>query len=133
MKKIFIPLVILFITLIGFSQEKPSGWKELDDFHAIVAPVFHTFEKGNFHAAKDSAGLVLDRARSWQASNIPPGLDASIYKPLIDKLVAQCLLVYDAVQTKKTDEELKPLLRKAHNTFHEILAKYNQSDNKPKS
>lgn len=127
MKKYLLVSVLFLVTTVSFSQEKPTGWKELDDFHSIVAPVFHTFEKGNYHAAKDSAGLVLERAKKWQSSTIPSGLDASIYKPLIDRLVSECSFVYDAVQTKKPDEELKPLLRKAHNTFHEILGKYNKS------
>jgi len=66
MKKYFLLMMLTIITIASFSQEKPTGWKELDDFHTIVAPVFHTFEKGNYHAAKDSAGLVLERASTGQ-------------------------------------------------------------------
>lgn len=124
MKKCILIMVAALIATISFSQNKTTTWKQLDDFHELVTPVFHTFEKGNYHAAKDSAGLVLERAKKWQAAPIPTELDSKIYKPLLDRLVLECSLVYSTVQAKKPDDELKPLLRKAHNTFHEILGKY---------
>ncbi len=127
MKKCFFISLLFIVAITSFSQEKPTGWKELDNFHAIVAPVFHTAEKGNYHAAKDSALLVLQRAKQWQSAAIPAGLDAAIYKPLIDRLVLETTAVNDAVKANKPDDELKLLLRKAHNTFHEILGKYNKS------
>ena len=109
-----------------FAQGKPLQWKEMEDFHVLVAPVFHAAEKGNFQNARDSAGLVLERAKKWQAAAIPSGLDAAIFKPLISRLVLECIAITDAVKANKPDADLKPVLRKAHNTFHEILAKYNQ-------
>ncbi len=127
MKKCIVAILFFIVATVSFSQEKLTGWKELDNFHAIVAPVFHTAEKGNFHAAKDSAALVLQRAKQWQSAAIPAGLDAAIYKPLIDRLVTETSAINDAVKANKPDEELKLLLRKAHNTFHEILGKYNKS------
>ena len=122
MRKI-ITLLLLLVSTFTFSQKK-TGWQGLDDFYAIVTPVFHTAEKGNFKAAKDSATLVVDRAKKWQAAPIPSTLDAAVFKPLIDRLVVETTAINIAVQAKKPDEELKLVLRKAHNTFHEILGKY---------
>jgi len=132
MKKYFLVVFFALLTTLSFAQTK-TAWKELDDFHAIVAPVFHTAEKGNYNAAKDSATLVLKRAELWQAAPIPATLDAAVFKPLIDRLVLECKAINVTVTARKPDDELKLVLRKAHNTFHEILAKYNQSVNKTKS
>ena len=128
MKKVILIPIVFLICIATFSQAKKTiVWKELDSFHEIVVPVFHSAEKGNFHATYDSASLVLDRAQKWQASTIPAGLDSKIYQPLVDRLVIETKAISEAVKAKKSETELKPLLRKAHNTFHEILGKFNQS------
>lgn len=126
MRKI-ITILFCIIATCSFSQKK-TGWQGLDDFYAIVTPVFHTAEKGNFKAAKDSATLVVERAKKWQAAPLPSTADATVFKSLIDRLVAEATAINSAVQAKKTDEELKLVLRKAHNTFHEILGKYKKAN-----
>jgi len=123
--KQLITILLCLVATCAFSQKK-TGWTELDDFHDIVSPVFHTAEKGNYKAAKDSATLVLERAKKWQAAPLPAQADATVFKPLIDRLVIETTAIKVAVEAKKTDEELKLILRKAHNTFHEILGKYNK-------
>ena len=125
MKKTIFILFSLMITSTLFAQKEAKiSWKELNDFHDLVSPVFHTAEKGNYSSAKDSSNLLFDRALKLNAAPIPAGLASAIYKPLTERLVLETKNIDEAVKTKKTDAELKPLLRKAHNTFHEILGKF---------
>lgn len=125
MKKILFIIFSLILTSTLFAQKEAKiSWKELNDFHDLVSPVFHTAEKGNYSTAKDSSYLLLDRAQKLNAAPLPAGLATATYKPLTERLVLETKDIDAAVKAKKTDAELKPLLHKAHNTFHEILGKF---------
>lgn len=122
-KALFIILAFIFTTNLFAQKEEAISWKELKDFHDMVSPIYHNSEKGNFATVRDSSKLLLKRAQTLNKAVLPEGMNKTTFKPLTKKLVADTKEVNAAVKAKKTDAEIKPLLHKVHEDFHEILEK----------
>ena len=121
MKQAFLAILCMITTTLLFAQKKE--WKEMEDFHTMMAKSYHPVEKGNLQPVKDNVDSLILRARSWQASAAPAGYNAVQVKPKLDKLVADCAAVKEAVMQKKDNATLKKLITAAHATFHEIMEK----------
>lgn len=122
-------LIILFVftvaaTYSSKAQEK-AEWKEMKAFHAVMSKTFHPVEENNFEPVKKNAATLLSVAKEWQKSAVPEGYNKAVLKPIMKRLVAECKDLKKAVAEGKTDAELKELITKAHNTFHELTEKCN--------
>jgi hypothetical protein len=122
MKKMFAIALFVATALTGFAQKK-AEWKQMHEFHGVMGKTFHPAEEGNLQPLKDSAAVLLMRAKTWQASAVPEGYNATVVKPILKKLVTQCAGISKAVKAKKDDATLKTLITNAHDTFHEIMEK----------
>lgn len=122
MRKILLAHAIIFLCAFNkiAAQEKFS-WEPQSSFHATAMKAFHSAEDNNMKPARDSASAMLSKAAEWKNADVPAKYNASEVKRLIQKLYDDCKAINDAVAAKKTDSKLKPLVMKAHNTFHEIL------------
>lgn len=120
MKKLFLIIAVLF-SVAGYSQR--SNWKEYKEFYKLVKLVLHPAEYEDLKPVKDSAGLLLAKARSWQQSKIPSAYDAELVKKGLAELVAMCNDLNNAVIQKKDDETLSLLAIKVHNKFHYIAGR----------
>lgn len=122
LKQILILTIFPLVCQFSFAQKK-GDWKEMQDFHAVMSKSFHPAEENNFKPLKQNAGILVIKAKAWQSSEVPDGFNSGITKPILDKLVNQTEMVQSAVQQKKGDAELKKLVTKAHDIFHEIMEK----------
>ncbi|HVM88988.1 MAG TPA: hypothetical protein VMT76_12435 [Puia sp.] len=125
MKKTIITCCLIITSFYAgktFAQET-FKWAEMGSFHATAMSSFHSAEMNKLQPARDSAASILKKAEQWQNSAIPSNYDATALKPLLQNLSDQCKAINDAVAEKKPDAVLKPLVLKAHNTFHAILSK----------
>lgn len=95
----------------------------MDDFHAIMSVTFHPSEEDNLKPLKDSAAVLHQKAKKWKKADVPAGYDVAITKPVLKRLVSECAAIETAVKNKKPDHELKGMIAKAHDTFHEIMEK----------
>ncbi len=120
MKTLF-SLLFLLVASTAFSQK--SDWKEMHDFHGVISKTFHPAEEGNLQPVKDSSAALLSAAKKWQSSKVPAGYDAEVASPILKKLVTDCEEVGKAVKANQSDEELKKLITRTHDTFHEIMEK----------
>ena len=111
----------MLTTCLSFAQKKE--WKQMEDFHTMMAKSYHPVEKGNLQPAKDNVDSLLLRAKAWQASPVPAGYNAKQVKVKLNKLVTDCEAVKLAVIQKKNNDTLKKLITAAHTTFHEIMEK----------
>lgn len=121
MKPLFILFVLLSASVLSFSQT--TEWKEMKDFHGVMGKTFHPAEENNLQPTKDNAAELLSVAKAWQKSTAPAGYNTTVAKPLLKQLVKDCKEVKKAVAAKKNDTELKQLITKAHDTFHELTEK----------
>ncbi len=123
MKRFLFVLTVLLVANAGFAQQKKATWKEMHDFHAVMSKTFHPAEEDNLQPLRDSAALLVTRAKAWQSSAVPEGYKADVTKPILKDLVKQCTTIQKAVKKGKADAELKVLITKAHDIFHEIMEK----------
>lgn len=121
MKKIWI-MSLLIIAGLSLRAQK-ANWKEMHDFHDIMGATFHPAEENNLQPLKDSAAVLLERAKTWQKSVVPEGYNGTITQPILEQLVKECKAIKKAITDKKPDAELKSMITKAHDTFHEIMEK----------
>jgi len=124
MKKISVLFCLLCLGFTSplFAQES-FKWKEMNTFHSTAMLSFHGAEDGKLQPTRDSAAAMLQKAAAWQGSTMPAGKDVDKIKALLQQLVTECTAINAAVAAKKADAELKPLVLKAHHTFHEIMEK----------
>lgn len=124
MKRILFAFIVLFTFNAATAQTaQKATWPEMKAFHGVMSTTFHPSEDNNLKPLRDSAMVLLTKAREWQASPVPKGYKADVTKPILQKLVEQCENIYKAVANNKTDGELKEMITKAHDTFHEIMEK----------
>lgn len=121
MKKIIALAIGCLLMATAYSQK--NKWQEMDDFHAIMSVTFHPSEENNLKPLKDSAGVLHQKAKKWKKSDVPSGYNVAITKPVLKRLVSECAAIKTAVKNKKPDNELKVMIAKAHDTFHEIMEK----------
>lgn len=125
MKKVqFLMMMIIFssFTFSAMAQEK-AKWMEMEDFHTVMSTTFHPAEEDNLQPLKEKAGDLLGGAKTWQKSVVPVGFKADVTKPILKRLVKECSKIKKAVESKKPDLELKAMITKAHDVFHEIMEK----------
>lgn len=122
MKRLLFVLTVLLAANAGFAQGK-ANWKEMHDFHGVMSKTFHPAEENNLGPVRDSATMLVMRATAWQRSAVPEGYNAEVTKPILKDLVKQCETIQKAVRSRKSDADLKILITKAHDIFHEIMEK----------
>lgn len=121
MKKLVLTFFAVFALAFSFAQT--PEWKEMHEFHTIMSATFHPAEENNLKPCKENAKVLLTRALAWEKAQVPVGYNASLAKPILKQLVQDCKALTEAVKTKKSDKELKTLITKAHDTFHQFAEK----------
>jgi hypothetical protein len=121
MKTIALVVLAGLFSTLSFAQK--TEWKQMSDFHKIISKTFHSAEEGNLKPTKDSAQVLVAKAKVWQKFNVPAGYNAKVTEPILKRLVADCEALEKAVKAGKPDAELKKLISKVHDTFHEIMEK----------
>jgi len=116
-------LAVVMFCWQPINAQENFTWKEMNSFHSTAMLSFHGAEDGKLKSTRDSSAAMLQSIKTWQASAIPAGHKASAIKTLLQKLADECTAINNAVDAKKADAELKPLVLKAHHTFHEIIEK----------
>ena len=124
--------LLLITTAIIFSsnsqgQEK-AKWKEMDEFHSVMAATFHPAEEGKLEPIKKSSQEMLDKAVSWQRSSAPAGYNKNEVRSSLKKLVKGAKELNKMVKKNAADNELKEKLSSLHDVFHEIMEKCEKED-----
>ena len=124
MKKI--PAVLsLTLTLFVCTtlQAQKAKWKEMDDFHTVMAQTFHPAEEGKFDPIKKRSGEMIEKAVAWQNSTAPEGYDKKAVKKSLKSLVKGSKELDKLIKENAADTVLKEKLSALHDTFHEIMEK----------
>jgi hypothetical protein len=135
LKSIVFILVIVIASSCGEKKhdattEKDSGtWKEMDEFHMVMAETFHPY--------KDSADLAPIKSRStelvaaadkWANAPLPERVNSDEMKTRLQTLKTETEVLSDVVQNGE-DQAIGQQLNKVHNLFHQIQeAWYNNGE-----
>jgi len=128
MKKM-LPLLIVAITTFATVQaQQKAAWKEMDDFHEVMAKTFHPAEEGKLEPIRNRSQEMQDKAAAWENSNAPEGYDKKAVKKSLKQLVKGSREINKLVKEKATDNILKEKLSALHDVFHQIMEKCEKED-----
>jgi len=103
------------------NSEEAMEWKEMEDYHFLMAETFHPAEEKNFEPIRTKAEELAKSAETWQNATPPPAFDKSEIKEKIGLLAIESRELADFVQTQPTDEALFEKLNALHDRFHETM------------
>lgn len=103
------------------SAASHEEWKEMDDFHMVMAEAFHPFkDSSNLEPAKNYADSLVSTAERWAESPLPEkfkGDDEIKFK--LNQLKVDASTFADVARTGD-DKSVGQSLTKLHDLFHEL-------------
>ena len=105
------------------AQAQQPVWKELDDYHTVMAQTFHPSEEGNLQPIKERSGELAAKAKTLQKSTIPAAYQKEGVKQSLDLLAKESKALDKMVRKKKPDAEITKSLAALHDRFHEVMEK----------
>jgi len=115
-------MIALSVTSIVHAQDK-AQWKEMDEFHTVMATTFHPAEEGNLQPIRTRSQEMVNKATAWKNSAIPAGYDKTATTAALKKLAKGTREIDKMVKANATDKELVAKLTQLHDVFHEIMEK----------
>jgi hypothetical protein len=98
-----------------------AEWKEMDDFHVIMADAFHPFkDSANLEPVKTHAEHLATEAEKWAATTLPEKVNNDTVRAKLEKLKTDTRALADKIKAGGTDEEVASQLTAVHDLFHEI-------------
>ena len=101
-------------------KEGTNEWREMDDFHMVMAETFHPYkDSSNLEPVKSHVSDLVAAGKKWIDSPIPEGVNKDEVKTKLNQLQEETLILEKNVKTGP-DSLIANSLTKLHNTFHEI-------------
>lgn len=95
-------------------------WKEMDDFHLLMAETFHPFkDSSNLEPAKARAGELVSAADQWIKAPLPEKVDSQEIKDRLQQLKSETATLAEHVRSAD-DNVIAQQLTRVHETFHAI-------------
>ena len=126
--KLAILAIVIFVIACNrkegdHSHQSPgdsNSWKEMDDFHMVMAETFHPYkDSADLEPIKQKSGELAGAADKWASSSIPEKVDSDATKSKLQNLKSETEVLADLVQ-KGDDAAIGAQLTKVHDLFHEI-------------
>ena len=101
-------------------QHGAGTWKEMDDFHMIMAETFHPYKDStNLEPAKRRATELMLAADEWASATLPERVDNAEVKTKLRQLKSEAAALAERVKSDD-DNVIGEQLTRVHDTFHEI-------------
>ena len=103
----------------GKKMEEPkSGWKEMDDYHALVAATWHPAkELGDMAPIRAKAKEMAAAAKMLAASTPPAACNKPALKEAATKLAPETQAIADMVAKNASNNAIKDALKVLHDHF----------------
>ncbi len=127
-KTVLTTLRLLFVAALaiactGQKEEAANDdaeWREMDDFHMIMAETFHPFKDStNLEPVKSRAGELAAAAENWTKAALPARVDNDQVKSKLQELKEETSSLVATVQTGD-DQAIGDQLTRVHDLFHSI-------------
>jgi hypothetical protein len=126
-------IALLVISMISCATKKEEGndetteqtadqkeWKEMDDFHMLMAESFHPFkDSANLGPAKASASTLALAAEKWAHSTLPDKVNNDDMKSKLAALQEGTATLAQSISGAE-DKVIGDQLTKVHDLFHAI-------------
>lgn len=121
------PLIVLILLTVACaskmdkaSASEEKNWKEMDDFHMVMAETFHPYkDSANLEPAKSRAEELVASAEKWASSPIPEKVNNSEMKDKLETLKKESSILVSKV-SEADDKAIAAQLTKVHDLFHTI-------------
>lgn len=113
-------------------HQHPDGgeeteWKQMDDFHQIMAEIFHPYkDSANLEPAKSRASELMVAADKWASAPLPKKVDTRAIKAKLQQLSEEAASLAESVRSAD-DNVIAEQLTRVHDTFHEIQEEWYRS------
>ena len=100
-------------------------WKEMDDFHTVMADVFHPLkDSGNLEPIKLRAEELAASASAWADATLPEKVDNDEMKGMLMKLKDGTRSLADQIKAGAADDVIQSQLTALHDQFHSVQEKW---------
>jgi hypothetical protein len=100
--------------------EDTKEWKQMDDFHMVMAETFHPFkDSANLEPVKSRAGELASSAEEWSKAELPAKVDNDEMKNKLESLRTETSTLVQTVNTGDS-KQIGDQLTKVHDIFHEV-------------
>ena len=137
MKKVLVYLVIVLgISFVRCSHNTDNAsdtdeWKEMDDFHLIMAEAFHPYkDSANLVPVKNLAEEMALQAEKWANAKLPAKVDNDEVKQELKKLQEDTRTLAELIKSNAEDNAIGSSLNALHDSFHEIMEAWHGRDEK---
>ena len=118
-------LALLACAKTSEHHDEQVEWKEMDDFHAVMADVYHPLkDSGNLEPIKSRAEELASSASSWSDSKLPEKVDNDEVKDMLVKLKEDTRSLADQIKAGTTDDVIQSQLTTLHDQFHSLQEKW---------
>jgi hypothetical protein len=101
-------------------EEADVEWKEMDDFHSLMAEAFHPYKDSmNLAPAKMYADSMKISAEKWASAPLPEKVDNDDVKSKLQALKDGTTAFAESAKTGD-DKTVGEALTKLHDLFHEL-------------
>lgn len=95
-------------------------WKEMDDFHMVMAETFHPYkDSANLEPAKSQAAQLATSAEKWATSTLPEKVNTDEMKNKLSELKSETA-GFVATAAGTDEKAIADQLTKIHDLFHSI-------------
>jgi len=98
-----------------------ADWKEMDNFHMIMAETFHPYkDSANLAPVKGHASHMAMEASQWAAAPLPEKVNNDEMKKKLEALKNDTQTLADKVKAGASDDDIAKTLTNVHDQFHKI-------------
>jgi len=95
-------------------------WKEMDEFHMVMAESFHPYmDSGNIAPAKENAAMMEKLASKWAVASLPAKMDNDEVKRKL-KALQLSTTNFKSIASQADDKVVADSLARLHDLFHSI-------------
>ena len=124
MKKIGLFVITVLAVACGTKKTETADvkdWKQMDDFHLIMAESFHPYkDSSNLAPAKEMAKEMADAAAQWASAELPEKVKNDEMKASLQALNSGSQDLLKLVNENAADSVVAKSLVGLHDTFHKI-------------
>ena len=105
-------------------------WPEMESFHAVMADAYHPFSSDkNLEPIKSLAQDLAVEAEKWAEAPLPARVNSEDVKTTLEKIKTDSRRLADMIKAGAKDEEIASALTALHDSFHEVMEKWNAARN----
>lgn len=127
-------LIAVIVAVVAWACGSKPGenvdeWKEMDEFHLVMADVYHPLkDSGDLAPIKERADELAAAADTWANSEIPAKADNDEFKGMLEKLKGGTTDLANQIVNGATDDEIGAQLTDLHELMHHLQEKWYDTD-----